>query len=148
MKSLCDKRKEIIMRVKLVLLCICVGLLISLCSCTIRSEKKISDDVINAQKEEFEKYLAETYPDEKFTVEIWQEYSEKTGGAGLPDYEGYVLRQVITDSKGNRFKIFTLSEGKYSDDYQKVLDGTVHYNEKGQQVFYDDKGKVLFISDQ
>ena len=135
------------MRAKLVFLCICVGLLISLCSCTIKSDKKISDDVISAQKAEYEKYLNETYPDEKFSVEIWQEYVKKTEGAGLPDYEGYILRQVITDSKGNRFKIFTQSKGKYSDDYQNVLEGKIHYNEKGQQVFYDDNGNILSVSD-
>lgn len=124
---------------------ICVCLLLLLCSCTYRSDKKISEEEINARKAEFEKYLAETYPDETFTVEIWQEYGHKTGAAGLPDYEGYMLRQVVTDSKGNRFKIGILSKGKYSDDYQKVLDGMIHYNEKGQQVFYDENGEIMSV---
>lgn len=135
------------MRSKLIFLCICAVLLISLCSCTIGSDKKISDDVISAQKQAYEKYLDETYPDETFTVEIWQEYVKETKGAGLPDYEGYILRQVVTDSKGNRFKIFTQSKGKYSDDYDKVLAGTIHYNEKGQQVIYDESGNILSVSD-
>ena len=78
--------------------------------------------------------MNETYPDETFTIELWQEYGETTGPAGLPDYEGYLVRQVITDSKGNRFKIFTRNPGVYSDDYKKVLDGTVHYDEKGEQI--------------
>ena len=121
---------------KLVFIIICVLLSTFICSCKIKSDKKISDDVINARKEEFDDYLEKTYPDESFTVDIWQEYGEQIGAAGLPDYEGYLLRQVITDSKGNRFKVFVISDGKYSDDYQKVLDGTVHYDEKGQQIFY------------
>ena len=118
---------------------ICLCLL--MCSCTIRSDKEISEDVIEERKEAFEKYLEETYPDETFTVEVWQEYGKHGGAAGLPDYEGYLIKQVITDSKGNRFKIHELSEGEYSDDYQKVLDGWIEYDEKGEQVLHYNKEK-------
>ncbi len=86
-------------------------------------------------KEEYAQYLKETYPDETFTVEIWQEYGERTGAAGLPDYEGYLIRQVCTDSKGNRFKVYSMPKGEHSDDYQLVLDGRAHYDEKGERVF-------------
>ena len=136
------------MKTKLICLAINLCLLISLSSCTIRSDRKISEEVISAKKAEFEEYLAETYPDEVFTVEVWQEYGKDIGAAGLPDYEGYMLRHIITDSKGNRFKISTYPEGKHSDDYQKVLDGTIYYNEKGQHVYYDDNGDVLFVDDR
>jgi len=129
------------------ILCISLCLLVSLCACTIKSDKKMSDEEIQKLKSEYVKYLSETYPEETFTVDVWQEYSETTGGAGLPDYEGYLLRQVITDSEGNRFKIFTKNIGEYSDDYQEVLNGTIHYNEKGQRVFFDENGEVLFTSD-
>ncbi len=88
---------------------ICMVLILS--ACTIKNSKKMSDEEIKKMKEEYEEYLKETYPDESFTVEIWEEYGKTTGGAGLPDYEGYLIRQVITDSKGNRFKIFTSDEG-------------------------------------
>ena len=74
--------------------------------------KKASEEEINAKKAEFEKYLEETYPDETFTVKIWQVYGESTGGAGLPDYKGNMWRQVITDSKGNRFRIYTSPGGQ------------------------------------
>ena len=56
----------------------------------------------------------------------------------MPDYEGYLIRQVITDSEGNRFKITKYSNGDLVDDYQKVLDGTIRYDEKGLQVFRDE----------
>ncbi len=52
----------------------------------------------------FEKYLKEEYPGETFTVKVWQEYAKDIGPAGLPDYEGYLIRQVVIDSKGNWFK--------------------------------------------
>ena len=115
-----------------------ICLLLSLSACKITSDKKISDKVLNDRKAEFEKYLAETYPDETFTVEVWQEYGKETGAAGLPDYEGYMMRQIVTDSKGNRFRVYIRSKGKYSDDYKDVLEGRVHYNEKGQQVYEDE----------
>ena len=129
--------------------------LFSLCACTIKHDKKASDEEISAKKAEYEKYLEETYPDETFTVEIWQEYGKRTGAAGLPDYEGYLWKEVITDSKGNRFKIYTSDEGsslfdihrRYSDDYAAVLEGRIHYNEKGQHVYYDDNGEISFVSD-
>lgn len=108
--------------------------MLSLCSCTIKSDRPISDKVINERKEAYENYLKETYPDESFTVEIWQEYGTDIGGAGLPDYEGYLIRQVITDSRGNRFQIHEYSKGEYSDDYQKVLDGWIRYDEKGELI--------------
>lgn len=120
------------MKLRILISGICICLLLSLCSCTIKSEKRISDRVISDRKTEYENYLKETYPDETFTVEIWQEYGKDIGPAGLPDYEGYMLRQVITDSKGNRFQVFEQSRGKYSDDYQKVLDGLIKYDDNGQ----------------
>ena len=125
----------------------CAFLLLLLCSCTIRSDEEISEDVLENRKAEFEKYLEETYPDETFTVEVWQEYGKDVGAAGLPDYEGYLIRQVCTDSKGNHFRVFILSEGEYSDDYEKVLDGMIQYNEKGQQIYYDENGKVHILDD-
>ncbi len=110
-------------------------LLITLCSCTLKSDKKMSQKQLDNMKAEYEEYLKEKYPDETFTVELWEEYGKDTGGAGLPDYEGYLFHSVITDSKGNHFKIFetgTLRE-KYTDDYQKVLDGTIKYDDKGER---------------
>ena len=87
-------------------------MLVSLCSCTMKSDKKISEKKIEEQKAEFETYLKKTYPDESFTVQLWQEYGNETGAAGLPDYEGYLLRQVCTDSKGNRFKAHMMISAK------------------------------------
>ena len=72
-----------------------------------------------------------------------QEYAKETGGAGLPDYEGYVIRQVVIDSQGNCFMVFPGDNGECTDDYQKVLDGWVHYNKKGQHVVYDDDGNII-----
>lgn len=132
---------------KILLITVCVCMLISMCSCQIKSDKKISEKKIEARKAEFENYLKETYPDESFTVELWQEYGKTIGTAGLPDYEGYILRQVCTDSKGNRFKVFVVNKGVYSDDYQDVLDGKIHYNEKGQREFYKDNGELWFVTD-
>ena len=122
------------MKKRIFIIGICICILFSLDACKIKSDKKMTDKEINNLKAEYEKYLNETYPDETFTIELWQEYGETIGPAGLPDYEGYLMRQVITDSKGNRFKIFTSNPGVYSDDYQKVLDGMVHYDEKGEQI--------------
>ena len=44
---------------------------------------------------------------------------------------------MITDSKGNHFKIFeTGTPGeKYDDDYQEVLDGSRKYDDRGERVF-------------
>ena len=122
------------MKKRIFIIGICICILFSLDACKIKSDKKMTDKEINNLKAEYEKYLNETYPDETFTIELWQEHGETIGPAGLPDYEGYLVRQVITDSKGNRFKIFTRNPGVYSDDYKKVLDGTVHYDEKGEQI--------------
>lgn len=128
-----------------------LGLLLCFClffaSCVMRSDQEYSEEVLNRRRTAYEKYLAETYPEQKFTVEVWQEYGKKGGAAGLPDYEGYLLKHIITDSEGNRFRIYEVNTGKYTDDYQKVLDGTIHYNEKGQQVFYKDDGSVWFVTD-
>ena len=129
------------MRVRSITILICIGLLLTLCSCTIRSDKKISEDVLNKRKEAHEKYLKETYPGQEFTVKVWQEYGEDIGGAGLPDYEGYLIKEVVTDSEGNRFKVHGDREGEYYDDYKKVLDGWIEYDEKGDMVFKTDKDK-------
>ncbi|MCR5178243.1 MAG: hypothetical protein K6C95_04580 [Lachnospiraceae bacterium] len=123
------------MKKNLLFMVVSICLAASLCSCTIRSNRKISDTVINDRKEAYEKYLKETYPNETFTVEVWQEYGKDIGPAGLPDYEGYLIRQVITDSEGNRFQIHEYGKGEYSDDYQKVLDGWIQYDENGEYVF-------------
>ena len=123
------------MKKRLVIFSIFIFLTMSLCSCVIRSDKKISDKVLSDRKEAYEKYLKETYPDETFTVEVWQEYGTDIGPAGLPDYEGYMIRQVITDSAGNRFQIHEYGNGEYSDDYQKVLDGWIQYDENGEHVY-------------
>ena len=66
-----------------------------------------------------------------------QPQRKDAGGGGLPSYEGYLFHFVVTDSKGNHFKIFeTGTKGeKYTDDYQKVLDGTIKYDDKGERVF-------------
>ena len=124
------------MRNKIIFICMCIFILSSLSACTIKSDKKISDKKINSRKTAHEEYLKETYPDETFTVEVWQEYGEDIGPAGLPDYEGYLIRQVVTDSRGNRFQVFEVDGGKYSDDYQKVLDGWIEYDENGQYVYH------------
>ena len=131
------------MKKKLTLLGIIIGILCLLSACTIRSDKEISQDKLDARREMFEKYLAEKYPDETFTVKVWQEYTKDTGEAGLPDYEGYVYRQVAIDSKGNCFMVFPGDKGTCTDDYQKVLDGWLHYNEKGQHVEYDENGNII-----
>ena len=131
------------MKRKAVLLGMCMGILILFGACTIRSEKKISEEKIDARREMIEKYLEEKYPDKTFTVKVWQEYAEVTGAAGLPDYEGYVYRQVVIDSAGNCFMVFPGDKGVCTDDYQKVLDRWVYYNEKGQHVVYDEDGNVV-----
>lgn len=122
---------------------ICIGILSLLSACTIRSDRKISDEKILARQEMYEKYLEEKYPDKTFTVKVWQEYAEETGPADLPDYNGYIFRQVVIDSKGNCFMVFPGDNGKCTDDYQKVLDGWVHYNQKGQHVIYDEDGNIV-----
>ena len=125
------------MKKVILLLVVSLIMLFTLCSCTIKSDKKMSQKELDNMKAEYEEYLKEKYPNETFTVELWEEYGKDVGGAGLPDYEGYLFHSVITDSKGNHFKIFetgTLSE-KYNDDYQKVLDGTVKYDDRGERVF-------------
>ncbi len=131
------------MKRKLLLLAAGIGLIASLGACTIRYDKEISEDEIDERKEMFEEYLEDKYPDETFKVKVWQEYAEETGGAGLPDYEGYVIRQVVIDSQGNCFMVFPGDNGECTDDYQKVLDGWVHYNKKGQHVVYDDDGNII-----
>ena len=123
------------MKSKFLVSAFCLCLMLALCSCRIKSDKPISEKVLSDRKAAYENYLAETYPDETFTVEVWQEYGEDIGPAGLPDYEGYLIRQVVTDSRGNRFQVFEVDGGKYSDDYQKVLDGWIQYDEKGELVF-------------
>ena len=131
------------MKRKLIQTIICIGMISLLSACTIRSDEKISDEKIRERQEMFEEYLEEKYPDETFTVKVWQEYSEETGSAGLPDYKGYVYRQVVIDSEGNCFMVFPGDKGKCTDDYQKVLDGWIHYNEKGQHVIYDEDGNIM-----
>ena len=131
------------MKRKLIKTVICIGMISLLSACTIRSDEKISDEKIRERQEMFEEYLEEKYPDETFTVKVWQEYSEETGSAGLPDYKGYVYRQVVIDSEGNCFMVFPGDKGKCTDDYQKVLDGWIHYNEKGQHVIYDEDGNIM-----
>ena len=131
------------MKRKLLLLAAGIGLIASLGACTIRNDKEISEDEIDERKEMIEEYLEDKYPDETFKVKVWQEYAEETGGAGLPDYEGYLIRQVVIDSQGNCFMVFPGDNGECTDDYQKVLDGWVHYNKKGQHVVYDDDGNII-----
>ena len=131
------------MKRKLIQTIICIGMISLLSACTIRSDEKISDEKIRERQEMFEEYLEEKYPDETFTVKVWQEYAEETGSAGLPDYKGYVYRQVVIDSEGNCFMVFPGDKGKCTDDYQKVLDGWIHYNEKGQHVIYDEDGNIM-----
>jgi hypothetical protein len=140
-----------VIKKKIIFISLCICLLISTGACTIRSDDKLSDEELSEMIAEYEKYLEEAYPDETFTVEIWQEYG-KAGGGALPDYEGYLIRQVVTDSKGNRFKVYTSDEGslfdihrRYSDDYEAVLDGRKHYNEKGQLVTLDENGEVEHV---
>jgi len=128
---------------KLTHLGICIGILSLLSACTIRSDRKISEEKILARQEMYKKYLEEKYPDKTFTVKVWQEYTEETGAAGLPDYKGYVYRQVVIDSEGNCFMVFPGDNGKCTDDYQKVLDGWIHYNQKGQHVIYDEDGNIV-----
>ena len=134
---------------KISLLMFGIVLLFSMSACVIKSNKEINQEELHNIKTEYENYLKETYPDETFTVDVWQEYGKGTS-TGLPDYEGYLLRHIVTDSKGNRFKVYKSEEGpltnlkvRYSDDYQAVLDGRKHYNEKGQTVLYDDDGNVI-----
>ena len=99
------------------------------------------------RKSAYEEYLKEKYPNETFKVEVWQEYRKRVGSGGLPNYEGYLYRDVITDKDGNRFKIWGDSKENYHDDYQRVLDGEIYYNEKGEHVHFDENGDVLFVSD-
>ena len=65
------------------LLGISVIILITLCSCTIKSDKKMSQNELDSMKAEYEEYLKEKYPNETFTVELWEEYGKDTGGAGI-----------------------------------------------------------------
>ena len=74
-----DKEKESNHEKIIEILCISLCLLVSLCACTIKSDKKMSDEEIQKLKSEYAKYLSETYPEETFTVDVWQEYSETTG---------------------------------------------------------------------
>lgn len=131
------------MKRKLAFLGIGIAMSAMLGACTIRYDKEISEDELDERKEMFEEYLEDKYPDETFKVKVWQEYADETGGAGLPDYEGYVIRQVVIDSEGNCFMVFPGDNGQCTDDYQKVLDGWVHYNKKGQHVVYDDDGNIV-----
>lgn len=64
------------MKKQIILLIICTCILGALGACKIKSDKKISDKEINNLKSEYEKYLNETYPDETFTIDLWQEYGE------------------------------------------------------------------------
>ena len=58
------------------ILFISICLITSLCSCTIKSHRKISEKVLTDRKAAYENYLKETYPDETFTVKVWQEYGK------------------------------------------------------------------------
>ena len=132
------------MRKKLGILGIAACMMLTFCACVIRNPVKISQKTLDERKEAYEDYLANTYPGETFTVDIWQEYST-IGSAGMPaGYEGYIIMEVITDSKGNRFRIFHTSTG-YMDDYQKVLDGQIEYNEKGQRAIHLSDGSVIYV---
>ncbi len=135
------------MRKRIIFLYMCVCLVLSLSACSYKSDKKISEKELNSRKTAYEEYLKKAYPDKTFTVDVWQEYRKVTGGAGLPDYEGYTIRWVITDKNGNRFKIWGDSKDSYYDDYKKVLDGDIYYNEKGEHVYFDENGNVKFVSD-
>jgi len=122
-------------KVKL-LLGVSLIMLTMLCSCTIKSDKKMGQKELDKIETEYEEYLKGKYPNETFTIKVWEEYGY-TGGSGLPDYEGYLFHSVITDSNGNNFKIFetgTTNE-KYTDDYQKVLAGTIKYDDNGERIF-------------
>ena len=135
------------MRKNAMFLVMCILLLFSLDACTIKRDKKIPEAKINERKSAYEEYLKEKYPNETFKVEVWQEYRKRVGSGGLPNYEGYLYRDVITDKDGNRFKIWGDSKENYHDDYQRVLDGEIYYNEKGEHVHFDENGDVLFVSD-
>ena len=91
-------------KVKL-LLGVSLIMLTMLCSCTIKSDKKMGQKELDTIKTKYEEYLKDKYPNETFTIKVWEEYGY-TGGSGLPDYEGYLFHSVITDSNGNNFKIF------------------------------------------
>ena len=56
----------------------CLGmillLMLSLCACVIKSNKPISAKKLDNMKTEYENYLKDKYPNETFTVDIWQEY--------------------------------------------------------------------------
>lgn len=126
------------MKKKLTFLGISICLLLSLCACGKMSDKKL-DNI----KKEYEEYLADTYPGETFTVDVWQEYSTFGTSAFPVPYSGYIIRSIVTDSDGNRFKILT-SNNKYFDDRDMVLDGRREYNEKGQRILRLDDGSVIY----
>ena len=79
--------------------------------------------------------------------------SKKRVKKNIPEAEAHIHSTynntivTITDKDGNRFKIWGDSKDDYYDDYQKVLDGEIYYNEKGEHVYFDDDGDVLFVSD-
>ena len=63
------------MKIKLAIPAMCSGILCLLSACTIRSDKKISEEKVDARQEMIEEYLEEKYPDKTFTVKVWQEYA-------------------------------------------------------------------------
>ena len=68
---------------RIILLGISICILCLFGACKIKSNSKMSDKELDDLKSEYEKYLSETYPGETFTIEVWQEYGETTGSAGL-----------------------------------------------------------------
>ena len=56
--------ERILVKRKLTILGMCIGILGLLCACTLRSDKRISEEKIDVRREVFEKYPEEKYPDE------------------------------------------------------------------------------------
>ena len=56
--------ERIMVKRKLTIPGMCIGILGLLCVCTLRSDKRISEEKIDVRREVFEKYPEEKYPDE------------------------------------------------------------------------------------
>ena len=62
------------MKKVIMLIGISLIMLITLCSCTVKSDKKMSQKELDNMKAEYAEYLKGKYPNETFDIKIWEEY--------------------------------------------------------------------------